>query len=107
VEGFGIVYVEAGYYGIPVIGGKAGGVPDAVVDGETGFLVNPEDPQEIGQAILRLLKDSSLRSKMGAAGHRRAVNDLTWDEVCRPIQDKIMAATREASPGILRDVKNA
>ncbi len=85
VEGFGIVYVEAGHYGLPVIGGNAGGVPDVVIDGHTGLLVNPESPPEIAGAILRLLGDPALSTRLGTAGQRRAHNELTWDAVAERI----------------------
>jgi glycosyltransferase involved in cell wall biosynthesis len=85
VEGFGIVYVEAGFYGLPVIGGRAGGVPDAIVHGETGLLVNPEDPHEIAEALIRLLQDSTLRRRLGAAGRARVIEELRWENVTGPI----------------------
>src|SRR5690242_1304138 len=72
VEGFGISLVEASACGLPVVAGNSGGVPDAVRDGETGFLVPPEDPAALAEAITRLLADRDLARRIGAAG-RRAV----------------------------------
>ena len=80
VEGFGITFLEAGACGLPVIGGRSGGVEDAIVDGETGFLVDPLDEEEVAETILRLLKDPHLARKMGEAGRRRA-QKLSWDSV--------------------------
>ncbi|MCH8004178.1 MAG: glycosyltransferase family 4 protein [Nanoarchaeota archaeon] len=65
VEGFGIVYVEAGALGKPVIGGKSGGTSDAVIDGKTGFLINPSNTELIKNKLLLLIEDKNLRKKMG------------------------------------------
>jgi phosphatidylinositol alpha-1,6-mannosyltransferase len=79
-EGYGIVFVEAGLRGKPVVGGRSGGVPDAVIDGETGLLVDPGDPADIADAITRLLTDPELADRLGRGGHRRVVEDLSWPE---------------------------
>jgi phosphatidylinositol alpha-1,6-mannosyltransferase len=73
-EGFGIVYLEAGAYGKPVVAGSVGGSVDAVRDGESGLLVDPTDPRAVGEAIARLLLDPALASRLGRAGaeHARA-----------------------------------
>src|SRR5207245_10359928 len=55
VEGFGIALVEASACGVPVVGGNAGGVPDAVRDGEAGLRVPPEEPAAVAEAVGRLL----------------------------------------------------
>ena len=67
VEGFGIVCLEAAAAARPVIAGRSGGVADAVEDGVTGLLVDPEDPEAIGGAISRLLEDPRLARRMGEA----------------------------------------
>ena len=67
-EGFGIVFLEAGACGVPVIGGNDGGVPDAIVDGETGFLVNGDDVDAIENRLVQLLSDDDLCRRMGKAG---------------------------------------
>lgn len=67
-EGFGIVFLEAGACGVPVIGGNDGGVPDAIRDGETGFLVDGTDPEAIADRALRVLTDTDLARRMGEAG---------------------------------------
>ena len=77
-EGFGLVYLEAGAYGLPVVGSRCGGIPDAVIDGETGFLVEQSDAEAAGRALIRLAEDSALASRMGLAGRARAER-LTWD----------------------------
>jgi phosphatidyl-myo-inositol dimannoside synthase len=77
VEGFGLVFLEAGACGKPVIGGRSGGVVDAIIHGKTGFLVAPDDSQALIQALQTLLRDSALRREMGLAGRRRAVEEFS------------------------------
>jgi len=81
IEGLGLVYLEANLYGLPVIAGDTGGVSDAVVDGETGLLVNPEDPAAIASAIIRLLSDPDLATQLGTAGRARVLEEFTWQQV--------------------------
>jgi len=71
VEGFGIVYLEANAAGLPVIGGRSGGVEDAVVDGCTGLLVDPGDVDQVTRALIRLLQDGELRTELGRRGRER------------------------------------
>lgn len=71
-EGFGIVFAEAGHAGLPSIGSRAGGIPDVVVDGETGLLVTPGDVEGIAAAMRRLAGDAPLRARFGAAAKQRA-----------------------------------
>lgn len=78
VEGFGIVFLEAGLFGKPVIGGASGGIPDAVVDGQTGFLVPPEDHQALAQRIAELLCDGNRAARLGEAGRRRVEAEFCW-----------------------------
>lgn len=74
VEGFGIVFLEAGLRGLPVIASLSGGIPDAVIDGKTGWLVTPGDVDEIVSAIISLKEDVALRMRMGRAGYQRATD---------------------------------
>lgn len=76
-EGFGIVYLEANAHGCPAIAGGVGGAVDAVVDGQTGLLVDPEDHVAVGNALVELLQDAPRRREMGAAGASRA-EDFAW-----------------------------
>jgi phosphatidyl-myo-inositol dimannoside synthase len=87
VEGFGISLVEASASGIAVVGGRSGGVPDAVRDGETGLLVDAEDPAAVSAGINRLLGDDALRHRMGAAGRRAVESYYNWDRVARDLID--------------------
>ncbi len=77
-EGFGLVFLEAGAYGLPSIGSRSGGIPDVVIDGDTGLLVPPTDAEAAGQAMIRLAENTELSLRMGAAGRQRAEH-LTWD----------------------------
>ncbi len=76
-EGFGIVYLEAAAYGKPVVAGNVGGAVDAVLDGQTGLLVDPADPRAVGEAIATLLLDPDLAQRLGRAGAGRA-QDSAW-----------------------------
>ena len=84
MEGFGIVFLEAGACGKPVIGGRSGGVEDAIVEGETGFLVDPMDGHQIADRLIRLLTDAPLSRAMGDKGRLRA-EGLTWDHAARRV----------------------
>ena len=77
-EGYGIVFLEAGAWGKPVIGGRAGGVVDAVDDGSTGILVDGTRADEIAQAIKKLLSDGAMAKRMGEAGREKVLRN-GWD----------------------------
>jgi phosphatidylinositol alpha-1,6-mannosyltransferase len=77
-EGFGLVYLEAGAFGLPVVATRSGGVADAVLDGKTGFLVDPQDVDAISLAIAHLLSDPDLARRMGQA-NREWAETLTWE----------------------------
>jgi phosphatidylinositol alpha-1,6-mannosyltransferase len=78
-EGFGIVFLEAAAAGKAVIGGRSGGVPEAVSEGETGLLVAGTDAGELAAAVQRLLSSDGLRRDMGAAGRARVLRSFTWE----------------------------
>jgi len=79
-EGFGIVYLEANLCGKPVIAGNSGGVKDAVIDGETGLMVNSDNLEAITDAINNLANDESWRKKLGETGRLRAINNFQWEK---------------------------
>lgn len=78
-EGFGIVFVEAGACGRPVVAGRSGGSVDAVEDGVTGTLVDARSRVSVVGALTDYLSDASLASRVGSAGRHRAEKMLTWD----------------------------
>ena len=86
VEGFGISFAEAAACGLPVIGARSGGIPDAVVDGETGILVDPSNAAAIEAAMRRLLGDPALARRMGAAGRKRVERYLNWGRVVQEMR---------------------
>ncbi|MEI6378538.1 MAG: glycosyltransferase family 4 protein [Candidatus Falkowbacteria bacterium] len=86
-EGFGIVYLEAGLAGKPVIAGRSGGVADAVVDNETGIMVTSGDIKELSEAMVKLADFSSLRLRLGDAGRQRALRDFNWQNQAQKVFD--------------------
>ena len=79
VEGLGIVYLEASACGLPVIGGASGGAPDAVLDGQTGFVVDGNDLTQIADRCVALLKSHQLRAELGAKGRQWSVENWGWE----------------------------
>ncbi|MGW7786417.1 glycosyltransferase family 4 protein [Streptomyces tricolor] len=79
VEGLGIVYLEASATGLPVVAGDSGGAPDAVLDGETGWVVRGGAPAEAADRIVALLQDPELRRRMGERGRRWVEEKWRWD----------------------------
>ncbi|WP_406197802.1 glycosyltransferase family 4 protein [Kitasatospora sp. NBC_01560] len=79
VEGLGIVYLEASATGLPVVAGDSGGAPDAVLEGETGYVVPGGAPAAAAERIVRLLNDEGLRRRMGEAGRRWVDRSWRWD----------------------------
>lgn len=78
-EGFGIVFVEAAACGVPSVAGRSGGAHEAVIDGETGFVVESRDVDAVREALARVIGDDGLRSRLGAAARDRAVRELSYD----------------------------
>jgi phosphatidylinositol alpha-1,6-mannosyltransferase len=79
VEGLGIVFLEASATGLPVIVGNSGGAVDAVLDGETGFLVNGNNLSEIRDRLIELLTNQDLAKRMGSAGRNWVAQEWTWE----------------------------
>ena len=77
VEGFGLSYQEAAASGLPVLAHRTGGVEDAVRDGVTGLLVDPDDREALVEALIRLCTDTELRHRLGEAG-REWVRHFSW-----------------------------
>ena len=79
VEGLGIVYLEASSCGLPVLAGDSGGAPDALVQNETGLVVNGTDDQQIAKAAIKLLTNIELSKKMGLAGRQWIIDNWRWE----------------------------
>jgi phosphatidylinositol alpha-1,6-mannosyltransferase len=80
VEGLGIVFLEGSATGLPVIAGDSGGAIDAVLDGETGYLVNGTNTSEIAQRISYLISNPDVAKRMGEAGRNWVSQEWTWDQ---------------------------
>ena len=99
VEGFGITLLEAAACERPVIAGRAGGMVDAVADGETGLLVDAGSEEALAEAITRLLESPEQARRMGRAGRARVLRELTWGHCAQRIRQGFGAAQ-------LRDVND-
>jgi glycosyltransferase involved in cell wall biosynthesis len=76
---FGIVYLEAWAYGIPVIGANAGGIPDVITHGEDGLIVPFGDVRALATSVGRLVDDPELRNRLGSQGKYKTLSHWTWD----------------------------
>jgi phosphatidylinositol alpha-1,6-mannosyltransferase len=91
MEGFGIVFLEAAAYGKAVIGGNNGGVPDAVIDGRTGLLVDTSGSHEpLTEAMQELLGTPGLSYQLGKAGEERVLKEFTWAYLASVFLDPII-----------------
>lgn len=97
-EGFGIVFVEAGAHGLPVLGGRIPGVVDAVRDGVTGRLVDPTDPGQVAARLQELLSDRTL-GQLLADGGRRWAQELAWPAVVDRYRAVIESVLSAPAPG--------
>jgi phosphatidylinositol alpha-1,6-mannosyltransferase len=97
VEGFGLVFLEANACAKPVVGGRSGGIPEAIADGMTGLLVNPHDPEDIANALTRLLTDSDFAIRLGRQGRLRAVSNFDWAQFGNRVQGILDSILREKS----------
>lgn len=80
-EGFGIVFLEAAASAKPVVAGRSGGIVDAVQDGVTGVLVDPENVGAVANAMIAVLRDPPLARRLGEAGREMVLAHFTWDRV--------------------------
>jgi phosphatidylinositol alpha-1,6-mannosyltransferase len=79
VEGLGIVYLEASAAGLPVVGGDSGGAPDAILEGETGYVVGGRDVAALSGHLIALLSDPAGAKAMGEKGRAWVERDWNWD----------------------------
>jgi phosphatidyl-myo-inositol dimannoside synthase len=90
VEGLGIVYLEASATGLPVIGGDSGGAPDAILDGETGYVIPGRSEEALTDKLVQLLADPAGAAAMGDKGQAWIDREWTWDLVAERL-DHILA----------------
>jgi len=83
LEGFGMVAAEAMACGKPVVASNASSLPEVVEDGKTGLLANPACVDDFTDQVLRLLRDESLRKRLGGAGRERVLRNFSWDVAAR------------------------
>ncbi|HMB54060.1 MAG TPA: glycosyltransferase [Thermoanaerobaculia bacterium] len=79
-ESFGVAVLEASACGVPVVATRVGGVPEVCVDGETGLLIEPNDPAELAAALVRLAEDGELRRRLGRQGRRFVLDRYVWSD---------------------------
>jgi len=90
-EGYGIAYVEAALLGVPSIAGRSGGVPDAVIDGVTGILVEPESVEQTLEACLSLLEDAEAARALGRSARAYAEHNQTWEPAAAQVDEALRA----------------
>ena len=89
-EGFGIVFLEAAACGVPVVAGRSGGSAEAVVDGQTGIVIEqPRDVAAVVKAIEGLLDDDAVRQMLGDAGRARASAEFTHDRLATLLHQEL------------------
>jgi phosphatidylinositol alpha-1,6-mannosyltransferase len=87
IEGLGIVYLEASATGLPVVAGSSGGAPDAVREGETGYVVDGRDATAVAERLVTILQDSALAKRLGDAGRRWVEAEWHWDRQAARLAD--------------------
>ena len=99
-EGFGLPPVEAMAAGTPVVTSRSGATVETVIDQENGFLVEKNDPQATAQAILKLLRNDSVRITLGRAARRRALEYFTWDKVAQDMYKRYASLSQTMPAGV-------
>jgi glycosyltransferase involved in cell wall biosynthesis len=95
-EGFGIAFIEAAAFGVPGVGSSAGGIPDAVIDGETGMLVPQECHEELAEALYFLYCNPEKMREMGSQARERARRQFSPTTVAAHFQKAVMEATERS-----------
>ncbi|MBI2951735.1 glycosyltransferase family 4 protein, partial [bacterium] len=96
VEGFGTAFLEASACGKPVVAGRSGGAPDAVVDGYNGLLVDPWDEEDVAFGLTMLLTDRDYAQRLGENGLRRVREELSWEKVAERVREEIRRTVESA-----------
>ena len=101
-EGLANVLLEAGAFGLASVGPCSGGVPEALVDGETGLLADAEDPRQVAGKVMQLLADDGGRRRMGDSARQRVCSLFSVDALadrCHPVLESVLAGGRRAAAG--------
>ena len=106
-EGFGIPPIEAMAAGLPIVASRSGALPETVIEGETGFLVEKNDPKALAQRMLRLLKDDDLREKMGRAARRHVLKTFTWERAAELLEARYRRLSGLRSGQVGRDLHSS
>jgi L-malate glycosyltransferase len=119
-DAFGLVLAEAGHFGLPVVATSVGGIPEVVLNEETGLLVPPDDVPAFSSALARLITDPKLRERLGASAAERVSANFTVPKMALQFEDAYMslahlpasqlgwaAAARRASPSFARLIKHS
>jgi glycosyltransferase involved in cell wall biosynthesis len=101
-EPFGMILTEAMGCGLPVVSTRSGGIPEIVVDGETGLLARTGDPQSLADAILDLVGDPVRRREMGKRGVERLRENFTWERTARRMEAVLLGESGEQSTSELQ-----
>jgi glycosyltransferase involved in cell wall biosynthesis len=95
LEPFGIVFLEAMMWRLPIVATSVGAVPDMVEEGLNGHLVIPGDAKALARALIGLIGNPELCRRYGEAGHRRVLDRYTWDQVGRRMREQILPFIRQ------------
>ena len=93
-EGFGLPPLEAMAAGTPIVTSRSGTVPETVINGTTGLVVEKNNVEELAQALLLLLEDDERREAMGRAGRRRVLRHFTWDAIAEGMRKRYETLVR-------------
>ncbi|NGP76779.1 glycosyltransferase family 4 protein [Balneolaceae bacterium YR4-1] len=96
VEGFGIVFLEANACETVVIGSRTGGIPDAVIHGETGYLIENKNVEQLIDSLLKLLNNEELANQMGKKGRERILREATWDHVSDSLLENMKRINKQS-----------
>jgi glycogen(starch) synthase len=99
-EPFGLVALQGSQVGRPVVATRTGGLPEVIADGETGLIVEPDDPEALLRAMLKLAEDHELAVRLGSAGRRRALEYFTMsrcaEDYSRVYQEVVVGTSKIA-----------
>ncbi len=100
IEPFGHVFIEAMAHGLPVVGTKIGAIPELIQEGVNGYLVEPDDPTSLAQALCAVLDDPERASAMGENGRLMVNARFTWDAVMALIKNRIDLVLNQKSAAV-------